>query len=203
MKPRAMSRRGVIIAAAGASLGTLVPRAGAQQSIQVPSFSIDPSGIGEHHRRAMEALQKVLGQRSINSPDGRNRVTDWLVELKLITKEEAELLKRLIDSISKRLPINDLSKSIDALYQEATKKSWQVAIAITSIAKDSVAYARTLGEKEKIDTTRVVVIVSADVMGALAGVGALAQFGPLVALAGALGGAVAGSAIQAYGQRLA
>jgi outer membrane lipoprotein SlyB len=131
------------------------------------------------------------------SEDGLARLIDRLVAMKLISKKDATVLKKLVSNIVNAKDIDALAKRVSESLKALSDEVGEVAQAIIRIANDSIQYViRVL---RGIDIKLVIHVVSADVMGALTGAGAGGQLGGLpAAVIGALIGAVSGSAYVAF-----
>jgi hypothetical protein len=120
------------------------------------------------------------------------------VEFQVVPEAEREPLKRLIDAIfDQAATVEVIAEKVKDIYSDSAQKVGDVAATIASVARDSIAYARTLDPK--IDgKTRV------DIIGAFVGAGAFVKVGPpALAVYGALAGAVAMSNKAAFGSRRA
>ena len=170
----------------------------AQDALEIKGFTlpVPPKRIGELHTAQMNSVADALGETPLLSREGLMRMVDRLVESKLLTKQDGEILKALIAALfDKAEDVDQVAKQMQKIYDDAVAKATELGVAICSIASASIERAR------KLDLTRATYVVAADVSGALTGAGALQVFGPHVAIAGAIAGAVSGSAAAWYGSR--
>jgi hypothetical protein len=156
-----------------------------------------PRDAGDEHAKELEQIRKALEGKVPQSEDGLARLIDRLVAMKLISKKDATVLKKLVSNIVNAKDIDALAKRVSESLKALSDEVGEVAQAIIRIANDSIQYViRVL---RGIDIKLVIHVVSADVMGALTGAGAGGQLGGLpAAVIGALIGAVSGSAYVAF-----
>ena len=189
------SNRRLFLAATGFGLAPLV--AAAQQTPSPPSLPFPARDFGSLHRAMLERISDVLSGTPLASKEGLFKIVDFLVEFGLLSKAEGESLKRIISAVVDSPTVEEMSKVANDVYNELKKKAGDLAVAIASIARDSIEYAKKLANE--IGTDRLVYIVSADVTGALTGAAACVKFPRPFAVIGALAGAVAGSGNAAFG----
>src|SRR5215467_5812773 len=108
-------RRGLLIAAVGAGLGTLIPSVAAQQE--------DKNGTawarwaGEIHERAVARLREILGKDAPNTKEGLHKLVDFLQKLDLINEAEAKLLHDLVEGIYRDADIDKIEKEIVSIFE--------------------------------------------------------------------------------------
>jgi hypothetical protein len=195
-----LTRRQLLIIGTG---GTFVesgfPTTAGAQGTEVPTFRLDlvPRKAGAFHNQQLDETAGSLDGLPLNSKEGLFRMVDLLVKLGLLTESDGQLLKALISTIfDERSDVNEIAKNLRKLYDDAAEKAGELAVAVCSIAHESIEYAK------KLDPKRTIFIVAADVSGALNGAAALGKLGPpILAVLGALAGAIAASGAAAYGSR--
>jgi hypothetical protein len=182
-----LNRRQLISVGTALALSTFVPTVAAQQNTAGPRPPFPPADAGPLHERTMTNITNYLGQVPINSKDVLMKTVDFLLEQegghKIISSGDADLLRKLIDVIFSAS--GTMTQEIEKLYKIAVEKAGQVTIAIISIAKSSVNFAKK--HRQEIS------IVASDVFGALSGAATLAAFGPVAAVFGAVASSVASS----------
>ena len=158
------NRRRLLTAAFGAGLAAFAPgHANGQEVPKSPQLPFSPRAAGEIHRQALGAIGGILAGTPLNSVDGMKKLVEKLVQSEVITKAEAQIIEDVIDKIFGGMTIDALSESIKDIYKRIAETAGQVAVAILSIAVDSVAYVKKLGEK--IDPKRAMEIIVADLQG--------------------------------------
>ena len=186
MKSLILNRRQVLVSATSITFGALLPQAAAQQ----PKPSFPAKDAGAIHEDMLHRISEKLGQVAIDTEQGLLKIVELLRESELISPSDQEKLDELIKTIFSSADPNVLMQKIDQIYKESVSKVGDVAAAVISIARSSVQYAR---EKAK-ENTRILHIVSRDVLGALTGATAGIKLGTYFAVIGALAGAIAESA---------
>ena len=147
---------------------------------------------GTTHRERLTEITKKLDGKSPISLDGMNRLVDLLGN-RVFKKKGAELLKKLIKAIVEAVAMDALLEIVNALLKEAIEMLEDVAVAIISIARDSISYVKSF--VSGLPTHVIVRIISADVQGALAGADVGEKLGGARgAVFGAIAGGVASSA---------
>ena len=185
-KSLALNRRQVLVAATGVTLGAFLPHAVAQQ----PKPPIPAKDVGGIHEDMLQRISEKLGQVAIATEQGLLKVVELLRESEIISPSDQEKLDELIKTIFNSANPDALTQKIEQIYRESISKVGDVAAAVISIARSSLHYAR---QKAK-EHTRILYIVSHDVLGALTGATAGIKLGTYFAVIGALAGAIAGSA---------
>jgi hypothetical protein len=184
-----MDRRQLLTVAAGASLGTLLPSAAVTQQPtekQTPPFA--PKDAGPIHNDMLTRIGAALHGTEILTSGGLKKVVGLLVEFNVVSKDDGDLLNRLIDAIFSSE--QTMAREIEQLYAEAVKKAHDVTVAIVSVARSSFEYAK--------NNPRIVDIVAQDLLGALSGAYTGMKLGGPFVLAGALLGAVGNSAYAVW-----
>ncbi|MGH9619408.1 MAG: hypothetical protein ACRD45_06805 [Bryobacteraceae bacterium] len=122
----------------------------------------------------------------------------YLVEQKYLTAHDAEILGHLLDVIFSGETVNQLEKAINAIYGESAKTANHLASAILSIARSSIANVRKFSADATVQ--RAIVIVAADINGAMTGAFTCKKY-PRLAVVAALAGAVYSSGNAVFSSR--
>jgi hypothetical protein len=199
MNSKKVDRRQVIFTGSGVALGLFVPGATGHLEAQQPGYRFRPSAFGQIHNTTLKGISSALDKIPIDSQDGLglHKIVDLLVKNRLITAEEGQTVHKLIDSIVASKTIDEMTRRVQAIYDEILNKAGDVVVVIASVARSSISYARELSGNP--DFLRIARVVARDVLGALTGAAACMELGPYGAAIGALAGAVAGSAEAALG----
>ncbi len=162
MSKNKMSRRHVLSLMGGLWTGAFVSQAeGAQIPSQVPELRILPAESGHVHSEVLNNLGRVLGNSSFSSQVGLTKILDQLSESHLITKDESDALKEIIRLIYTKEDKKVIKDKVDFIVKQLRQKAGNVAVAIASIALDSIDFI--------IAYRRPMYIVASDIGGALAG----------------------------------
>jgi hypothetical protein len=196
MKANEIARRRVLVGAAAISLGGFAPSAAAQQSAQELGLP-RPMAYGPIHGDMLSRISNALGRTVLDSKEGIFKLIDLLEKDVFVSKEDSELLKKLVDIILNSDSVAAMAREIESIYKAVTSKTADVAAAIISIARNSVENIERLGGRS--DVKKAIYIVSSDVTGALTGAAACSKLPRVFAVIGALAGAVAGSGNAAFG----
>jgi hypothetical protein len=196
MNPSKIDRRHLLIGAASVGIGVLAPEAATAQQVG-PRLPFPPQAAGQIHGARLTEVGRTLGGASLESVDGLTRIVDELVKLRIISREDGEELKRIIEAIFGSETVDAIFERVNTIYDQLKQKTGELAIAIASIARDSVTYVRD--NLKEVDLKRAVLIISADISGALTGASTGAKLGgPWVAGICAVAGAVAASATAVF-----
>jgi hypothetical protein len=201
MNTNNIGRRQLIITAAGAGLGALLTNRAAAQN--APGIIAPPAEkAGTLHQQGLREISEVLGNISISTKEGLIKLVNHLVKQGVISAEQAKILEEVINAIFSSVNadhIPDLNKMYDEIgkiYDAMKKGADDVAVAIVSIARDSVAYA--IERLRDLDPKTALELVESDVEGAISGAATGAKFGPRGKIIGAIIGAVGSSGWEAF-----
>lgn len=188
------SRRHVLAAAGTLGLTALASkRALAQPQGDIPFSKFVARDAGREHRARLTDISKTLNGKAPVSPDGMALLVDYLVSLKILAKDDADRLKKLIKTIFDATTFEGLISSVNQLSKEIGEKAGDLAAAIFSIARDSLAYAQSAASGLPLHA--VIRVVATDVQGAIDGALTGEKLGGARgAILGAIAGAVAASA---------
>ena len=191
-----LNRRDVLVGITGMGLGSFIPASSSgQQNVhnqEAPPFT--PKDAGPIHEDMLHLISEKLERAAINTAEGLSNLVKALTNAGVITKVDQEHLEKLIKVIFNSANADAMAKGIDEIYETAAGKAGDVAVAVISIARNSIKFA-----KEQIkEHPRVVDVVSSDVGGALSGATVGKKFGKYGPLIFAVAGAIAASAKAAY-----
>lgn len=188
MNSKQVNRRQFVIATT-AGLGVLVPDIAAQTKRQEPKPPYPPQDAGPIHGDMLRRISEDLAGSEITAKEGLLKLVAMLRQTEVITDADASMLREMIDIVFSEL--ETAGKKLQELLDDAEKKAGEVTVAIVSIAKESVDFAKKHG--------RAIFIVSSDISGALSGAATGAKLGgQVLAVVGAVAGAVASSAGAAF-----
>jgi hypothetical protein len=192
MKPKEISRRQFATAVSSVGVGTLIPGALAQERMQEPKPAFPPRDAGGIHGDMLGRISEGLGGSEIRTKEGLLKLVSLLQQFDVISEQDAAMLRETIDAIFS--DPETIAARIDKIYAEAKEKAGEVTVAIISIAKNSVEFAKRHG--------KTILVVASDVSGALTGAATGAKLGGrALAVLGALAGAVASSAEAAFSHK--
>ena len=180
-----MERRQLLIAAAGAGFASLIPSvAVAQQTHPEEKQAFQPDSVGRIHNRVLEEISGSLKNAPMDTVNGLEAIVDLLVKAHIVNEEDASRLRNVAKAL---LDPASMARVINRIYADAKNKASEVTVAIISIAQSSIEYAKNNPET--------VAVVASDFGGAMSGVLAVVEGGPVFWVAGALAGGVGASAL--------
>ena len=195
MNTNKIGRRKLIIGSVAAGLGTLFSQ---RTSAQTPKADpvLSAQNAGALHDEKLKEIGKVLEETKIISEQGLIKIVDYLVELGLISKKEGESLKDVVRAIFNSKTVEEMERTIVNIYEKVGTGAENIAVAIVGIARSSISYAKSLGDKIPKET--LIKIVANDFQGAVSAASVAAKLPPPLRIAVIVGGAVSSSAIAAF-----
>lgn len=159
-------RRRFLLSAGGLSalLATSLNARAEEPAARMPL--IEPQQAGAIHRRLLKQTEQLLQGRSVSSA-AQLLLADKLTETGALSKTEAASLRDIQTTILETPDLDKIAQVIDRVYETTAKTAGELWIAIVSIARDSVAYARE--QLERVGPQRAALIVASDIRGALEG----------------------------------
>ena len=156
---------------------------------------------GKHHAAAVHQLQSDLTGQRPESLEGLTILIGLLLERKLISAEEAEVLVRAAELIWKHLAFDELIAGLNELITSLHQRADSVALALLLIAKDSVA---TAVEYVSSNHQTIARVVAKDYSGGMLTVNGLALFtkDPRILVGLGLAGAVVASTYAIVDEKL-
>lgn len=197
MNTNKIGRRQLIITAAGAGLGTLLSRRASAQPATENAVPPTAQEAGELHGDKLKEISKALGGTKIVSEDGLGKIVDYLVELGLISPEEAKILKDVIKVIFHSETLDAMEKKIAFISSKLEKNAENIVLALVNITSSSIAYAKTLGAQIPIKT--IVKFVADDFQGGLSAATVAAKLPGPWRVVVIVGGALSSSAQAFFG----
>jgi hypothetical protein len=201
-----IGRRELIITGAAAGLGVLLAhRASAQNKEELTAPRAQDAG--RLHQEGMQEISAALGTVPISTKEGLIRLVDYLVKKNVIDAKQADVLKSVITAVfdsvnADHLPdLNKMYDEVRRIYGTMEKQAEDVAVAIVSIAHDSVDYAKK--HLKEIDAKTALEIVTSDIEGGLTGASTGSKFGKPGAIIGAIVAGLGSSAWEAYRKKRA
>jgi hypothetical protein len=196
-----VSRRQFAVTIAGAALATKVGNAVAQQE------PLPPEAFGDLHSKMVDGVLGIVGrgERTLESIPGLQKLLAYLVEYKILTKEEADqitaAIAQLEEVLNNKTTLKVVLNRIIAIRNRMAKTAGLVAKGIINIIAASVTYVTNVGSK--LSDGDKANIVLKDLSGCLAGAASalLAGQPQLVPLAILFAGA--GLSASALGDALA
>jgi hypothetical protein len=200
MNTNNISRRQLILTAAGAGLGVLVANRASGQN--EPDIGLSALDAGKLHQEGMNKIANILGPTSAGTKEGMLKIVKYLQDNGLIDEKQAAIIADVINAVfdsvnADKLP--DLEKmyvEIQKICERAGKAADDLAVAIASIARESVTYAKE--HLRDLDSKTVRDLISSDVDGGMWGATIGARLGPRFKIAGAAIGAIGSSGWEAF-----
>lgn len=187
MRAPASTRRMALQASAAAAATALLPGTGLAQQVSLDLGKISGRQAGSVHGQRIGEAAMRLKKNPPASRIGLNLLIDALVELELLDKEEAGVLRRLTGLLFEVREAQALSVEIQKVLSGLGSQASQLLVTLVSLLKDSVESARKF--MEGLPWAVIVRAIAEDASGALTG----AETGmKLWGRPGAIAGAVVG-----------
>ncbi|MDC6167779.1 hypothetical protein [Paucibacter sp. XJ19-41] len=189
----------------GAGMAALAAGVATAQPDERPKLP-PPEAFGDLHTKMVDGVVRTAGrnENTLDSPPGLRKLIAYLVEYKVLTRDEANAINEAIAEldavVNRKKPLSAALDRISAIADKVGKTAGAMAKGVMSILVASVKYASNLGAKltdgEKAN------IVLKDLSGCMAGgVAALLAGHPELVLlavlftAGGLSAAAVGDAL--------
>lgn len=193
-----LPRRNVIALAAATFAAAATPQAVLAQQATVSLTDFPPRLAGAIHGRRIRETRDQLKGNLPTSPNGLMLLVDVLVAMKALTKDDAELLKKIIKVLFESPGIQQILAEVQRILGSINAQADALLVTLVDLIRDSIETARQL--LDGIEWKVVLPAIAADMAGALTGAGTGTQVG---GKPGAILGAVFGGASASINSVLA
>jgi hypothetical protein len=193
-----LPRRDAITFAAASFAAAATPSQALAQQATVSLADFPPRSSGRLHGRRIREVREQLKGNAPASRDGLMLLVEVLVAAKVLTKEDSELLKKIIRILFELPGLQQIIPEVQRIFDGLGAQADALLVTLVDLIRDSLATARQL--LDGIDWKVVLSAIAADMAGALTGAGTGAQVGGKT---GAILGAVFGGASASINSVLA
>ena len=200
MKTNDIARRQLILTAAGAGLGVLLAnRASAQNQ---PDIGVSALDVGKLHQEGMNEIANILGPTPAGTKEGMLKIVKYLLDNRIIDERQAAIITDVINAVFDSVNANnfpDLDKmyaEIQKICERAGKAADDLAVAIASIARESVTYAKE--HLKDVDAKTVRDLISSDIDGGMWGATIGVKLNPAFKILAVAASAIGSSGWEAF-----